>query len=229
MPGDDRGEARGARYDGVADWYDAQIEAAPHRPAVLKAHLPAGTGPCLDVGCGTGRDLAVIEELGWAPFGIELSGDQLRLARGRGTRLVQGDAERLPFGPNVFPMVVSSWTSTDVEHFDLMLTEVTRVLRPGGRFLFYGVHPCFNGPHVETGVDGTRIVHPSYREAQRHVWAPWWGVDGFRMKAGGMRHIPLAEFVNAFIGAALTITHVSEPDEEPVPHAIVIAATKGAR
>lgn len=44
-----------------------------------------------------------------------------------------------------------------------------------------------------------------------------------------MRHIPLAEFVNDFIDAGLTITHVSEPDEEPVPYAIVITATKGAR
>lgn len=41
-----------------------------------------------------------------------------------------------------------------------------------------------------------------------------------------MRHIPLAEFINAFIDAGLTITHVNEPDEEPVPYAIVIAATK---
>lgn len=229
MPGNDRSQTRRARYDGVADWYDAQIETAPHRHEVLRANLPAGAGPCLDIGSGTGRDLEIIEAFGWTPVGIELSADQLRLARGRATRLVQGDAENLPFQPNVFPMVVSSWTSTDVEHFDRMLTETTRVLRPGGGLLFYGVHPCFNGPHVETGEDRSRIVHTSYREAKRHVWSPWWGSDGIRTKAGGMRHIPLAEFVNDFIDAGLTITHVSEPDEEPVPCAIVITATKGAR
>ena len=142
---------------------------------------------------------------------------------------MQGDAEKLPFQPNVFPMVVSSWTSTDVEHFDLMLTEIAGVLRPGGGFLFHGVHPCFNGPHVETGEDRTRIVHTSYCQARRHVRSPWWGSEGIRMKAGGMRDIPLAEFINAFIDAALTITHVGEPDEEPVPYAIVITATAGAR
>jgi SAM-dependent methyltransferase len=85
------------RYDGLADWYDAQLETAPHRHEVLRAHLRVGEGPCLDIGCGTGRDLAVIAEFGWTPVGLELSADQLRLARGRGERLVQGDAERLPF------------------------------------------------------------------------------------------------------------------------------------
>lgn len=218
-----------ARYDGVADWYDAQVEAAPHRHQVLRAHLPTGRGPCLDIGSGTGRDLAVIAEFGWTPVGLELSADQLRLARPRATHLVQGEAENLPFRSEAFSMTVSSWTSTDVEHFDRMLTETARVLTPGGQFLFYGVHPCFNGPHVETGDDASRIVHTNYREAIRHLWSPWWGTDGIRTKAGGMRHIPLAEFLNAFIDAGLHLTRVTEPDEEPVPYAIVISATKGTR
>lgn len=39
----------------------------------------------------------MIAEFGWTPVGVELSADQLRLARGRGSNLVQGDAQRLPF------------------------------------------------------------------------------------------------------------------------------------
>lgn len=215
-----------ARYDGLADWYDEQLESAPHRHQVLRAHLPTGTGPCLDVGCGTGRDLAVIAESGWTPIGLELSTDQLRLARSRGRYLIQSDAERLPLQSGSCPMVVSSWTSTDVDHFDQMLSEVARVLRPAGRFLFYGVHPCFNGPHVENGPDRSRIVHATYADASRHRSSPWWGVDGIRTRAGGMRHLPLAQFINAFLGAGLQLTHVAEPDEEPVPYAIVVTATK---
>lgn len=218
-----------ARYDGVADWYDAQLESAPHRHGVLRANLSPGTGPCLDVGCGTGRDLPVIEEFGWTAFGVELSADQLRLARQRSTRVVQGDAEQLPFHSATFPMVVSSWTSTDVDHFDQMLVEIARVLRPSGRFLFYGVHPCFNGPHVEELPDRSRLVHTSYRDARRHTSAPWWGTDGIRTKAGGMRHVPLAEFINAFIAAGLILDRVSEPEEEPVPWGIVVSANKPAR
>lgn len=229
MPMKTGGHAGRARYDAIAEWYDAQLEFAPHRHGVLRANLPAGHGPCLDIGCGTGRNLPVIEEFGWTPVGVELSADQLRLARSRFTRLVQGDAERLPFRSAVFPMAVSSWTSTDVDHFDWMLAEVARVLKPGGRFLFYGVHPCFNGPQVETLPDGSRVVHASYREARRHLSSPWWGAGGIRTKAGGMRHVPLAEFINAFVDSGLAIDHVSEPEDEPVPHAIVVLGTKTAR
>lgn len=121
---------RGARYDGIAEWYDAQVGDAPHRHAVLRTHLPRGAGVCLDLGSGTGRDLAVLAEHGWTPVGLELSSDQLRLARSRATRLVQGDAEQLPFRTDSFAMVVSSWTSSDVDHFDRMLAETARVLHP---------------------------------------------------------------------------------------------------
>lgn len=107
-------------------------------------------------------------------------------------------------------MAVSSWTSTDVDHFDWMLAETARVLQPDGEFLFYGVHPCFNGPHVESGPDRSRIVHTTYRAAERHTSSPWWGDDGIRVKAG------------------LRIESLNEPDEEPVPYAIVVKARKPA-
>lgn len=214
-----------ARYDGIADWYDEQIRDAPYRRQVLREHLWHGDGPCLDIGCGPGRDLPVIEEFGWNVVGLELSADLLRLARTRSGHLVQGDAERLPFDSGRFPLAVSCWTSTDVDHFDVMLAEVARVLRPDGSFLFYGAHPCFNGPHVENRADGSRIVHPTYRQARRHTSAPWWGHDGIRTMTGGMRHVPLAEFLNTFATAGLRIDHVSEPGAEPVPHAIVVRSS----
>lgn len=208
--------------------YDAQLASAPHRHQVLRTNLTHGEGPCLDIGCGTGRDLPVIAEFGWTPIGVDLSVDQLRLASGRNSNLVQGDAHSLPFRSGALPMAVSSWTSTDVEDFERMLAEIGRILRPGGGFLFYGVHPCFNGPHVESGPDRSRIVHPTYREAKHHTSSPWWGADGIRVKAGGMRHLPLADFINAFVGAGLMIERVSEPDEEPVPYAIVVAARRAS-
>lgn len=222
-----RPSTRRARYDGIADWYDAQLADAPHRREILLAHLGPGRGLCLDVGCGTGRDLEAIASTGRTPVGVELSADQLRLAAQRAPLLVQADAERLPFAADTFPTVTSSWTSTDLDDFAAMLREITRVLIPGGRFLFYGVHPCFNGPTVESREDGARIVHPTYRQARRHTWSPWWGVDGIRTKVGGMRHVPLADLINAFLDAGLSLDRVTEPEpEQPIPAAIVITAKK---
>lgn len=122
--------------------------------------------------------------------------------------------------------MVSAWTSTDVDNFGRTVAEIALVLHPAGRYLFYGMHPCFNGPHVESTPERTRIIHSTYREARRHTSAPWWGLDGIRTKAGGMRHVPLAEFLNAHISVGLHLDHFAEPDDEPVPYGLVVLATK---
>lgn len=215
-----------ARYDEIAEWYDGQVGEAPWRRTILAEVLGEGTGWCLDVGCGTGRDLAAIAATGRRPVRVELSTNQLSVAATRWDMLVQGDAERLPFLSATFPTVTCSWVSSDVDDFAAMMREISRVISPGGAFVLYGVHPCFNGPSVETLEDGSRLVHPTYREARRHTHAPWWGVDGIRTKVGGMRQLPLAEFVNAIVEPGLRITSVKEPGQEPVPHSIVVTAHK---
>jgi hypothetical protein len=40
----------------------------------------------------------------------------------------------------------------------------------------------------------------------------------------GMRHVPLADFLNAFIRAGLLLERVVEPRQDPVPHAIAVRA-----
>lgn len=93
------------------------------------------------------------------------------------------------------------WLSTDVDDFGAVLREVVRVMCAGGLLVFYGVHPCFNGPFVENRDDGATIVYPTYRSARWHEPAPWWGLDGIRRRTG-MRHLPLAELFNAFLTPA---------------------------
>lgn len=88
------------------------------------------------------------------------------------------------------------------------------------------VHACFNGPHVAGLDDRSRLVHTTYRDSRRHTSSPWWGSDGIRTRVGGMRHVPLAEFLNAFADAGLQLDHVAEPDEEPVPWGIVVLARR---
>jgi len=67
----------------------------------------AGPGPgrCLDLGCGTGFHLPTLLELGWTVTGVDISEDQLRIARDRaGARaeLLQADAADLPFDDGTF-------------------------------------------------------------------------------------------------------------------------------
>lgn len=226
-------ETKPIRYDGIAEWYAQQIPDSRDRHDTIVRLLGPGAGLCLDLGCGPGQDLAAIAATGRRPVGMDLSSDQLRIARraapstgSRNPWLVQGDAEHLPYADGVFATVAALWVSTDIDDFGRTVQEVARVLRPGGRFVFYGVHPCFNGPCVENRDDGARIVHPTYREARRHLDSPWWGQDGIRRTVGGMRHLPLAELLTVIIDAGLRLSAAEEPGDVPIPHALVLIADK---
>ena len=214
-----------ARYDGHADWYDTWNRPhAERNAAAISELLGPGDGPCLDLGCGSGHYFDVIASTGRTVIGLDRSADQLRIGRSRSRRIVQGDAAALPFADRSFPTVATMWTSTDVDDFGVVVAEAARVLMPSGSLVFYGVHPCFNGPHVEWMDDGGVRAHPGYRLAGWHEEAPWWGE--FVRKRVGMRHHPLADVLNAFIGAGLAVEHVVETGDKPVPTILGIRARK---
>ncbi len=216
-----------ARYDGIADWYDAhtsELDSAQFDE--LHALLGPGNGYCLDLGCGTGRFAGLIRSTGRIPIGIDVSADQLRLARRQFATLIQGDARSLPFANSTFNAVLGMWISTDIDEFGTALCEIARVLAPKGTFVFHGVHPCFNGPCVEAGDEGTQLIHPTYRNEGRHTSAPWWGAGGIRERVGGMSHLRLATLFNSFIDAGLRIDKVAELDPNPIPNSLSIRAVK---
>jgi len=94
-------------------------------------------GIFLDVGCGTGYAMAAAEKLGLTVFGIdpELAkyGVRDKSAATVGTKIVTGEAEHLPFANSSFDAIYSSHA---IEHFaeiETGLSEIERVLTPGGR------------------------------------------------------------------------------------------------
>jgi len=186
--------------------------------------LGPGDGLCLDLGCGGGHYFDVLAATGRTVVGLDRSADQLRIARGRSPQIVQGDAAALPFADGTFRAVATLWISTDVDDFAAVLAEASRVLAPGGRLIFYGAHPCFNGPHTQLLDDGGILAHPTYRLAGWHQEAPWWGP--YVRKRVGMRQHPLAELLNAFVSAGLVIEHVAEPGDRPIPVNLAIRARK---
>ncbi len=99
----------------------------------------------LDLGCGPGRHMAALKRRGARVLGLDLSADLLREARRRGTdreggQLLRGDMRRLPLVDRSVDGVLSMFTSfgyfpRDAENWSV-LDEVSRVLRPGGFYLF---------------------------------------------------------------------------------------------
>ncbi|MFI6317697.1 class I SAM-dependent methyltransferase [Nonomuraea sp. NPDC050556] len=213
-----------ARYDGLADWYEEyNAPAAAANEAEIRELLGPGEGLCLDLGCGGGQYFDTIRSTGRSVIGLDYSADQLRIAQGRDADLlVRADAAALPFDDAVFPTVTALWVSSDVDDFTAVVKEAARVLAPGGLLAYYGVHPCFNGPHTQARDDGARIVHSTYRAVGWHQEAPWWG-NNIRRRVG-MRHLTLPDLLNAFLDAGLAISRVTEPRTEPVPWILAIRA-----
>jgi SAM-dependent methyltransferase len=221
-----------SRYDGHADWYDCWNSQHIERNVPEILDLLGGPSPSqgpnqgllLDLGCGTGLYFDALTASGRTVVGLDRSADQLRIAHGRSRHVMQGDAARLPFADGVFPTIVTLWISTDVDDYSAVLRDVARVLVPGGIGVYYGVHPCFNGPHSQILDDGGVLAHPTYRQSGWHQEAPWWGP--YVRKRVGMRHNPLAELFNAFIAADLPIERVVERGANPVPTILGIRARK---
>jgi ubiquinone/menaquinone biosynthesis C-methylase UbiE len=101
----------------------------------------------LDVGCGRGGLISVIQTY-FTPrsvAGLDLSSEAIRFCRrthGRsGAVFLEGDAERLPFREGSFDVVSNLESSHSYPMIGAFYSEVRRVLKPGGHFLYSDLFP----------------------------------------------------------------------------------------
>jgi ubiquinone/menaquinone biosynthesis C-methylase UbiE len=124
------------RYDRGADFVERRLFGTEHRGwACSKA-----TGDTLEVAIGTGLNLPH-----YPPkvrlTGLDLSPDMLALAAARATdlgrriELTEGDAEHLPFADRSFDTVVCTYALCSVRDDARAISEMHRVLSPGGRLI----------------------------------------------------------------------------------------------
>jgi len=104
--------------------------------------LAGATGDVLELGAGTGANLAIYPD-GLGRLVLTEPGPHMasRLrarvaATGSRAEVVAAGAESLPFAESSFDTVVSTLVLCTVENPDRTALEVVRVLRPGGRLLF---------------------------------------------------------------------------------------------
>jgi SAM-dependent methyltransferase len=216
------------RYDGVATWYDGFVRSVDHMTVALQQVerlLGTGPGTCLDLGCGTGIAFPALAALGWSIVGVDISTDQLAVARAHaeavGAQLIEADASRLPFEDESFDAVISLLTHTDFDDLGTAFREGGRVLRRGGRFVYVGVHPCFASSTAERLVDGPPLLHSGYRREGRHV-----GAAGPVRQRVGANHVPLAKLVGAVIDAGIRLEHIDEPEGDDYPLLFALSGTR---
>jgi SAM-dependent methyltransferase len=130
----------------AADERDAEARAQALSAARL-AGCPDG-GDVLDVPCGFGRHSIPLAEAGYRVIGVDRSPALLEEARRRATgygkpQLVQADYRELPFGDARFDVAFNLFSSLGYlgdEEDTRALTEIHRVLRPGGRLVIETMH-----------------------------------------------------------------------------------------
>ena len=160
-----------------------------------------------------GLHIPLLLELGWSVTGVDISADQLCVARTRvngGAELIHADATALPFPDGSFDAALSAFTHTDVEDFGALLAEAIRVLRPAASFVYLGPHPCFVGSHSRfVRAEGLPTLLPGYTRSGRYTDAPGISPDGIRARVGAV-HLPLGRFLQSFLDAGLTLERLEE-------------------
>ena len=145
---EDRHKANGAFYDRISRTYDRIADAGEHAAREtgesLLAAQPGET--ILEIGYGTGHSIVALAKAvapGGRIFGIDVSSGMKHVAQARADHsdlqamvdLALGDARRLPYADASIDAAFMSFTLElfELEEIPLVLSEVHRVLRSGGR------------------------------------------------------------------------------------------------
>lgn len=129
-----------AVYDALAKGYDLlfgplETWALARWRADTVSHLPEGSR-VLEIGAGTGLNFRHYPPTKFA-VALELSKEMIRRAKHRVTvqRLVQADAERLPFADSSFDAAFATLVFCSIPEPENAFAELRRVVKKGGRIV----------------------------------------------------------------------------------------------
>jgi 2-polyprenyl-3-methyl-5-hydroxy-6-metoxy-1,4-benzoquinol methylase len=105
----------------------------------------------LDVACGEGYHTRILARRGAKATGIDLSRELVEHAKSQekkdrlGIRYyVSNSADLSRFPAKCFEVVTCFMALMDIEDYRGTISEVTRVMKDDGRFIFSIIHPCFD-------------------------------------------------------------------------------------
>tara|TARA_Y100001960_G_C14753543_1_gene869918 strand:- start:522 stop:1136 length:615 start_codon:yes stop_codon:yes gene_type:complete len=126
-----------------AEWYDL-LNSVVESKVIPYRQLTAGKsqGDTLEIGSGTGANLPYfVDTKSLTMLEPDTHMAKKLIARvkasGKNVRIVKSSGEHLPFEDNSFDSVVSTLVLCMVEDVEKVVSEIHRVLKPGGKFFFY--------------------------------------------------------------------------------------------
>ncbi len=179
----------------------------------------------LDLACGNGYLSRKLTRSGAKVTGVDASAPIIELAQAREDQEplvvayhVTNAARMDMLEDGSFDVVVCNMALTDMPDTEGALTEISRVLRSGGRLAASLPHPCFDvgedsGWAVERmGPNETVFRKVSrYRETSRRRWHYWRVAEG-RVLYTPTYHRPLSWWFRALRGAGFVMTAFEEPE-----------------
>ncbi|MCZ2814468.1 class I SAM-dependent methyltransferase [Modestobacter sp. VKM Ac-2979] len=199
-------------YDGFGAAYSAEnevnlINAHYERPAMLDLAGDVRGRRILDAGCGSGPLAAELRARGAVVTGFDSSAVMVDLARER----LGGDADvqvadlaaPLPFADGGFDDVTASLVLHYLRDWTAPLSELRRVLRPGGRLVLSVNHPLLY-----------KMLNPGADYFAVTEWTDEYTFDG-QPAVLTYWHRPLHAMTDAFSDAGFQVAVVSEPPWSP--------------
>jgi SAM-dependent methyltransferase len=167
----------------------------------------------LEVGCGSAPCARWLAGQGAHPVGLDISMGMLSrgiAAMDRGgprVPLVQAGAEALPFADESFDLACSAFGAVPfVADSALVMREVARVLRPGGRWVFAVNHPMRWIFRDDPGPDGLAAVFPYFDRT------PYTEMDSDGRCTYAEHHRTIGDRVREIVAAGLVLDDIVEPD-----------------
>ena len=180
----------------------------------------------LDVACGNGLYALRLAELGAHVVGFDFSAALIERARARaaayGDRIAlrvldaTDGAALLSLGEGQYDAAMCNMALFDVADVAPLAATLPRLLRPGGRFVFSVMHPCFNGLHVahvtESADDGRRWTTRTFLKLSRYL-TPF-AAEGIALRdqpePQPYFHRPLSVLLAPFLAAGLVLDALEE-------------------
>jgi SAM-dependent methyltransferase len=194
-------------------------EDEPNRYSIQLYHRTAtqadlGGKQVLEVSSGHGGGAAyLVRTLQPASYtGLDYNPDGVAFAQKRhnlpGLDFVHGNAESMPFPDQSFDAVINVEAAHSYPHFDRFLPEMTRVLRPGGHFLYADFRGFLEYDDWDAALAGMPMRMVSKREINTEVLR---GMDNNSQRYLGLvsGYVPkfLQPFGRVFAGAPGTLAY----------------------
>ena len=174
----------------------------------------------LDAGCGPGWFGARVQrELGVEVVAIDQSQRMVEVARREGIDARVADVQALPFGDGEFDCVAAHWMLYHLPDLQLGLSEIARVLAPGGTLV-----AITNGrDHLFEMWDA--VGASELRAFRDLAFSAENGADALRAHfadvemhdAGGTVTIDSREAIARYLASTAAWSHLAVPDDIPLP------------